>query len=152
MFKRKTRQIHFTCIFCVESLEEVPINAAYVYIVWELRNKKGLPKANCTGKTSGKPVTRNRVEWQEMFKTKVILSVNQKTNCLNHYYMDLSTYSKKTTYSSVQKLGKVSIDLAEYARCSRFTKSFLMRESLLNSTLKVTLEMIQESGDRLFKW
>lgn len=41
--------------------------------------------------------------------------------------------------------------MLDYAQGGKLTKSFLLRESLVNSTLKVTLEMIQVSGDRLFK-
>lgn len=48
-------------------------------------------------------------------------------------------------------LGKVIIDLIDYAQSGKITKLFLLRESLVNSTLKITLEMIQVSGDRLFK-
>lgn len=156
MFKSKKRRIQFKCKFTIESLEEVPINASLVHVEWHCRKTKHviLPKDKlCTeGRTHGKPVVKNRVVWQQFFEASVTIFVNEKTNCLEHCFLDLKIISQKTINSQQEKLGKVEVDISEYALSPKCTRSYLLRDSLLNSTLKLTLEMIQESGDRFFKW
>jgi hypothetical protein len=60
--------------------------------------------------------------------------------------------SQKTIHSStIDTLGKVIIDLTEFSQTGKITKSFLLKESKLNSTLKVSIEMVQLNGDPFFK-
>lgn len=48
-------------------------------------------------------------------------------------------------------LGIVSLNLAEYAGVEKETRRYLMQESKINSTLKVTVALTQISGDTTFK-
>lgn len=147
----KKRCINFDCIFTIESLEEVPIKAYDVCVVWSFKDTQSLFKNKINGKTEGKSIQENRVEWKQNFKICISIPLNAKTNEIETANLNLQISSKKTAQSSIMELGKVVIDLVDFARGGQITKSYLLRNSLLNSTLKMTIELIQTSGDRLWK-
>jgi hypothetical protein len=147
----KKRVINFDCIFTIESLEELPIKAYDVSVVWIFKDTQSLFKNKLSGKTLGKSIVDNRVVWNQNFKISISIPLNSKTNEIEHQYITFQIMSKKTAQTSVEELGKVIIDLIDFARGGKITKSYLMRDSLLNSTLKASIELVQTSGDRLWK-
>lgn len=103
MFSKRT--INFDCNFTIESLEEVPIKASDVQVHWTFKeNGFSLFKTKLNGKTEGKQIQDNRVEWKQPFKITISIPVNSKTNELEHAFLNFQILSKKTVHTQVGKL------------------------------------------------
>eukprot|EP01080_Neovahlkampfia_damariscottae_P001702 gene1702-471_t len=152
MFKKK-RIIQFDCDFTIESLEEIPIKATDVSAHWSFKENNSIFKQKVIeGKTEGKHIQNNRVVWMQGFKIPTSMFVNPKSNELEPRYLQIQIFSRKTIHSpTADNLGKVFINLQDFSQTGKTTKSFLLRDSKLNSTLKMTIELIQLSGDPFFR-
>ena len=152
MFKKK-RIIQFNCDFTIESLEEIPIKATDVSAHWNFKENNSLFKQKIVeGKTEGKHVQNNRVEWKQQFKIPISMFVNPKSNELEPRFLQIQILARKTIHSpTADNLGKVNINLQDFSQTGKLTKSFLLRDSKLNSTLKISIELFQLNGDPFFK-
>jgi hypothetical protein len=63
----------------------------------------------------------------------------------------LSIRSERRRKAGYEQQGVVEIDLADVADSGRLSRSFLVHESLLNCTLKVSVRMQLKSGDAMFR-
>ncbi|KAL0488229.1 hypothetical protein AKO1_015361 [Acrasis kona] len=169
--RHPARIIDFDCHITLESLEEVPIQGHSFYVTWKFRQPQFQPSLCEGGQTSMQPILKShRVDWREplgiMLKSKhlpsttfstaqpfVCLRVNNKTNTLIDCYIDFKVYYRQTPQArSSVCLGAASINLSVYALDNkRSVHSFLLKNSALNSTLKVSVLLKQMSGDRLYK-
>jgi hypothetical protein len=50
-----------------------------------------------------------------------------------------------------ESLGKITLDLAEFAGSKLNSRQYLLQQSKMNSSLNITVNMKQISGDPLFR-
>jgi hypothetical protein len=171
--RNPSREILFDCQITLESLEEVPIQGHSFYVTWKFRHPQYQPLLNDGGQTSMEPILKtHRVEWKEplAFSLRkqispqysptqtpsapyVTLRVNQKTNTLIDCFIDFKVLYRPTPQArSSRLLGTASINLAVHAGDNRRTlHSYLLKNTNLNVTLKISTLLTQKSGDRLYK-
>ncbi|KAG2838435.1 hypothetical protein PC112_g4479 [Phytophthora cactorum] len=99
-------------------------------------------------------LTANRVVWDAPLTiTNCILKLEPRTKTLKRCNLRISI--RQLAHASAggyTRLGVITVDLAEYLGGNKITRSFLLEDSRLNSTLNITIHNEQVRGDVMFRW
>eukprot|EP00761_Pharyngomonas_kirbyi_P004902 gb/GECH01004907.1/.p1 GENE.gb/GECH01004907.1/~~gb/GECH01004907.1/.p1 ORF type:complete len:315 (+),score=61.29 gb/GECH01004907.1/:1-945(+) len=149
--------VHLT----LERLEGIPEQTgASIYAKWRNPNKTWIKKRRRVedgnteffGQTQARALQfkpQNCVIWDERFHLgHCHLWVDKNTNTLESYPIKLSVRQIRT---HDRRIGRAYIDLAPFALSKKTTQYYLLRDSPYNSTIVVTIEMNQLSGDILYR-
>ncbi|KAG3099348.1 hypothetical protein PC122_g3589 [Phytophthora cactorum] len=85
--------------------------------------------------------------------TNCILKLEPRTKTLKRCNLRISI--RQLAHASAggyTRLGVITVDLAEYLGGNKITRSFLLEDSRLNSTLNITIHNEQVRGDVMFRW
>ncbi|KAL9117766.1 MAG: hypothetical protein Q9187_005695 [Circinaria calcarea] len=134
-------------------LNNIPLVAGTSYIKWHLPSSNS---AEHRGRTPKASIKDHKVNWDYEKTIPVRLTIDR-----NAYLQDSEIHFEVLQeYSSGARgerilLGNVKLNLAEYVEGSDdtdggITRRYLMQESKINSTLKISISMKQIDGDRNF--
>lgn len=141
----KARRPRFTLDLVIHDLNNVPLVSGSAYVKWHLRNSS---LADSRGHTPKAPIKDHRVTWHYS-RTAVLKLHIDRASRLSASYLDLEILQE---YSGRERivLGSLEINLAEYANRQKETRRYLMQDSKINSTLQVSVELTQMSGETNF--
>lgn len=149
---RRGPERRFRVDLTVHRLDHIPDIHRHLYVYWRARRAEP-----SDGRTRSHPVeTGNFVQWNDKAQFLVtILSDPTDPTILQESRLELQLRSEKrarwvgtTTY---QVEGNVSIDLSEVAAVLSLSRNFLVHDTKLNITLKLSLRVTHESGDKIFR-
>ncbi|KAF3918779.1 hypothetical protein AA313_de0203617 [Arthrobotrys entomopaga] len=105
--------------------------------------------AESRGRTSKIPIKEHRVTWRYTKELVVKMTVD-RNGMLSPVFLDLEIMQE---YSGRERiiLGTLELNLAEYVGRERENRRYLMQASKINSTLQISTELKQISGDTSFK-
>ncbi|KAK6534234.1 hypothetical protein TWF281_005565 [Arthrobotrys megalospora] len=142
----KSRRPRFNLKLQVQDLNNVPLVSGLAYVKWHIRES---PLAESRGRTSKIPIKEHRVTWRYTKELVVKMTVD-RGGMLSPTYLDLEVIQE---YSGRERiiLGTLELNLAEYVGRDRETRRYLMQASKINSTVQISTELKQISGDTSFK-
>lgn len=150
---RRVQERVFKVNLTVHRLESIPAIHRDLFVHWSAR--RATPS---TGRTPSQRVEPgNVVNWNStcVFNVTIPSEITDPT-MLQPAPLTLQLRSEKTSRwisstSSYTPEGKVELDMSEIAALSKVSKNYLVQDSLLNTTLKVTIRVLHESGDKIFR-
>ncbi|KAK6509567.1 hypothetical protein TWF481_004305 [Arthrobotrys musiformis] len=142
----KSRRPRFNLKLQVHDLNNVPLVSGLAYVKWHIRDS---PLAESRGRTSKIPIKEHRVTWRYT-KELVIKMTVDRGGMLSPVYLDLEIIQE---YSGRERiiLGTLELNLAEYVGRERENRRYLMQASKINSTVQISTELKQISGETTFK-
>jgi hypothetical protein len=138
-------RLRFRVHVTIHSLEHIPYARGFIMIKWKTKGHKH------EGITATREVTAYTCHFNEDFEYEQQLSVNKKTNIVQSEILRLSVRQDLTGRDDFERMGIVEIDLAQFAGTREITTIFLLKESKVNSSLRVTVRMRLIAGDPVFK-
>ncbi|KAK6523304.1 hypothetical protein TWF694_006188 [Orbilia ellipsospora] len=142
----KSRRPRFNLKLQIHDLNNVPLVSGLAYVKWHIRDS---PMAESRGRTSKIPIKEHRVTWRYTKELVVKMTVD-RNGMLSPVFLDLEIIQE---YSGRERivLGTLELNLAEYVGRERENRRYLMQASKINSTLQISTELKQISGDTSFK-
>lgn len=130
----------------IHDLNNVPLVSGLAYVKWHIRDS---PLAESRGRTNKVPIKEHRVTWRYCKDLTVKMTVD-RAGMLSPVYLDLEIIQE---YSGRERivLGTLELNLAEYVGRDRENRRYLMQSSKINSTVQLSTELKQVSGDSTFK-
>ncbi|KAK5162483.1 N-terminal C2 in EEIG1 and EHBP1 proteins-domain-containing protein [Cryomyces antarcticus] len=154
----KTRRPKFELHLKIHDLNNIPLVSGTSFIKWHLPSSQA---AEHRGRTDKVPIKDHRVDYGYTKTIPVRLTVDKNQTlepCTIHFEI-LQEYSSAGRGERIT-LGSIKINLAEYVEASEaagregeedgVTRRYLMQESKINSTLKISISMKQTEGERNF--
>ncbi|KAI9796948.1 MAG: hypothetical protein M1833_005894 [Piccolia ochrophora] len=152
-FVPKSRRPKFELFLKILDLNNVPLVSGSSYIKWHIA---GSTTAEHRGRTGKAVIKDHKVTWDYNKTLPVRLTVD-KHSMLQESYIHFEVLQEYSLGSRAERimLGGVKLNLAEYVESGDgegedITRRYLMQESKINSTLKVSICMKQVEGDRSF--
>ena len=143
----KGRRPRFHVHLSIEDLTNVPLVSGLVHVRWHLRDSI---RGEARGKTDRSIIKDHKVQWSSAHRWPVRLHID-RTGRLNDAWLDFDVYQELYQGKERHALGKLSLNLAEYAGVrEEVNRRYLLQDSKVNSTLLVAIYMQQVSGDRDF--
>lgn len=142
----KSRKPRFNLTLQIHDLNNVPLVSGAAYVKWHLHNST---KGDARGRTDKALIKEHKVNWRYERTVSNIRMTVDRSGMLNE---QLVIFEINQEYSGRERimLGTVTLNLAEYAEVEKETRRYLMQDSKINSTLKITIAMTQVSGDTNF--
>ncbi|KAF8418833.1 N-terminal C2 in EEIG1 and EHBP1 proteins-domain-containing protein [Tirmania nivea] len=142
----KSRKPRFNLTLQIHDLNNVPLVSGAAYVKWHLHNST---KGDTRGRTDKALIKEHKVNWRYERAVSNIRMTVDRNGMLNE---QLVMFEINQEYSGRERimLGTVTLNLAEYAGVEKETRRYLMQDSKINSTLKITIAMTQVSGDTNF--
>ncbi|KAI9720827.1 MAG: hypothetical protein M1812_002666 [Candelaria pacifica] len=153
-FLPKNRRPKFELQLKILDLNNVPLVSGTSYIKWHLPSSTS---AEHRGRTTKEVIKEHKVIWDYAKTLPVRLTIDRNgmlQDCEIHLEV-LQEYSSGAKGGRIA-LGNVKLNLAEYVEGSDadgeegITRRYLMQDSKINSTVKITIVMKQVEGDRNF--
>ena len=136
----------------VIDLNNIPLTSGTVHIKWRLPSSS---TAEHHGSTDKAVVVDHRAQWNYEKRLHLRLTID-KNHLLQPCELHLEVIQEFATGSHGEKnfMGRIKLNLAEYADKSDdeegIVRRYLMQDSKINSTLKLSVIMRQTEGDRSF--
>ncbi|KAI9096138.1 N-terminal C2 in EEIG1 and EHBP1 proteins-domain-containing protein [Phlyctochytrium arcticum] len=144
LFVSKARKVKFEVYCHVHDLTNLPYVSGLYYVKWKL--KQG---GSSEGTTAKCVVKDHTVNWDASFRLEPTMIIGKDGVLLP---CELTLYVRQLVGRSSEDVGRVSINLAEYAASRSKSKRFLLQESRLNSIIRVALEVRQIKGGLDYFW
>jgi hypothetical protein len=91
------------------------------------------------------------VRWEESNDIFCDLTVDLETDLLDPFSIRLSVREETEAPGKFNRVGIVDLNVAEFAGRKSSSRAFSLSNSRINARLKVTLSLLQLSGDPFFK-
>jgi hypothetical protein len=135
----------------------VPLVSGTSFVKWNLPHSTA---AEHRGRTEKRPIKDHKVFYDYETKLPVRLTVD-KNGMLQESWIEIEVVQEYSSSGRGERiiLGNVRLNLAEYVEQSEMaaegddmgvTRRYLMQESKINSTLKISIYMKQTEGDKNF--
>ncbi|KAF2794826.1 hypothetical protein K505DRAFT_324479 [Melanomma pulvis-pyrius CBS 109.77] len=159
-FVPKTRRPKFDLHLKIVDLNNVPLVSGTSFIKWNLPHSTA---AEHRGRTEKRPIKDHKVFYDYEINIPVRLVVD-KNGMLQESWIEIEVVQEYSAGGRGERitLGNVKLNLAEYVEQSEMarvdddddnmgiTRRYLMQDSKINSTLKISIYMKQTEGDKNF--
>ncbi|KAJ4304845.1 hypothetical protein N0V90_000373 [Kalmusia sp. IMI 367209] len=154
----KNRRPKFELHLRIIDLNNVPLVSGNSFVKWHLPHSTA---AEHRGRTEKRPIKDHKVSYDYEVKLPVKLVVD-KNGMLQESFVEFEVIQEYSGGGKAERitLGNVKLNLAEYVEQSEVnrveaeepgvTRRYLMQNSKINSTLKISVFMRQTEGDRNF--
>lgn len=145
--------------YCAQILDlnNVPLVSGSSFVKWHLPLSTA---AEHRGRTEKRPIKDHSVSYDYEVKLTLKMTID-KNGMLQETFVDFEVVQEYSGGSKAERitLGNVKLNLAEYVEQSEMgkaddepgvTRRYLMQNSKINSTLKISVFMRQIEGDRNF--
>lgn len=129
----------------IHELSSVPLVTGQVFVKWHILNSSS---AECRGKTDRVPIVDHKASWPKyqrecMFKVGI-----GRNGVLQERMLMMEVWVEMISGRERFRIGHVGVNLSEYASVKRETRRYLLQESKMNSTVKVTISVIHVEGSK----
>ncbi|KTW32811.1 uncharacterized protein T551_00296 [Pneumocystis jirovecii RU7] len=129
----------------IHHLNNVPLVSGQVFIKWHLKDSVHM---RARGKSPKVPIKNHKVIWNYEFSCFLSMKIDKHQHLSESWIIfEVNQESSELSGASHQLvLGKVDINLAEYAGLSKETECYLLQNSKVNSLLRISISMEQIGG------
>ncbi|TGZ79100.1 hypothetical protein EX30DRAFT_373246 [Ascodesmis nigricans] len=144
----KARRPKFDLDLQIHDLTNVPIVSGQAFVKW---NVEGVTRNVGRGQTERDPIKDHKVVWNFSTVVQDIRMTIGRHNMLQSQNITLNVFHEYPKTKEKDLLGTVALNLAEYAGLEGVTRRYLMQNSKINSTIRVTISMRQTGGDGYYE-
>ncbi|RPB15322.1 hypothetical protein P167DRAFT_551971 [Morchella conica CCBAS932] len=143
----KNRRPRFDLFIEIHDLNNVPLVSGQAYVKWHLQ---GSNRAEARGRTTKETIKDHKVAWHFTHTCEEIRMTIGRNGMLQEQLLIFEVCQEYAGARERIALGTVQLNLAEYTQVHRDTRRYLMQDSKINSTLKITVALTQVGGDENF--
>jgi hypothetical protein len=138
-------QPRFELILQVHDLINIPLVTGGIHVRW---NVEGNSRNDARGRTEKAPILDHKVTWAHATTCQIRMTID-RTGMLSETNLVLEVVQEAPNNGKEERvlLGTVKLNLAEYVAVDKETRRYLLQDSKINSTLKVSIALTQLSGD-----
>ncbi|CAB4390243.1 hypothetical protein RhiirA5_396177 [Rhizophagus irregularis] len=133
----KNRKVEFEVEVFIQELANVPLVTGLYYVKLKLKNGE---KSNSM--TSRAPIKDHSIFWNYKLENFVQIVIG-KDGVLMPCELNLKIKQELNGGKEINNIGKLSLNLSEYVGLNAMTRRYLLQDSKINSTLKLTINMKQ---------
>ncbi|RIA97683.1 N-terminal C2 in EEIG1 and EHBP1 proteins-domain-containing protein [Glomus cerebriforme] len=141
----KNRKVEFEIEVLIQELANVPLVTGLYYVKLRLQNGE---KPNAV--TSRAPIKDHSVVWNYKLENFAQIVIG-KDGVLMPCELNLKIKQELNGGKEINNIGKLSLNLSEYVGLNEMTRRYLLQDSKINSTLKLTINMKQTMGNSSYK-
>jgi hypothetical protein len=139
------RELRFKIELCIHELTHIPAPNGTLFVKWKT------PGGMISGETRRQRIQDHTVRWTETFEFDCTVTVDNASNVVDSCPIRISIRQETTSAAGFERIGVVTVDMAEYVSSRESTRRYLLEMSNLNSNLKISVRCQQTSGDPMFK-
>ncbi|KAF1816351.1 hypothetical protein P152DRAFT_505025 [Eremomyces bilateralis CBS 781.70] len=153
-FVPKNRRAKFDLDLQVLDLNNVPLVSGKSFVKWHLPHSAA---GDHQGRTEKRDIKEHKVTWNHEAHFAVRFTID-KSGLLQESWIHFEVIQEYSSGSKGERiiLGVVKLNLAEYVEASEaegdvgISRRYLMQDSKINSTLRISIFLRQTEGDRNF--
>ncbi|CAG8713466.1 25013_t:CDS:2 [Dentiscutata erythropus] len=142
LFIPRNRKVEFDVEFIIHELTNIPAISGLYYVKWRLKN--GNKRRDVTRRVE---IKDHSVIWDYKLQNSTKLIIG-KDGFLMPCELRLTELNGG---KEINNVGKLSLNISEYVGLNTVTRRYLLQDSKINSTLKLTINMKQTFGDVVYK-
>ncbi|CAO3673137.1 unnamed protein product [Umbelopsis vinacea] len=139
LFISKSRKVDFELSVLFQDLANVPLVSGNYHIKWKIKYADAP-----SGSTARAPITDHNVLWSQSTSTTVHLIVG-KDNILTPCDLKLEVIQELNGGKDTHTIGTLVLNLSEYVGSGTTTRRYLLDDCKFNSTLKLSIRLLQKS-------
>ena len=129
----------------IHELSSIPLVTGQVFVKWHILNSS---RGECRGKTERAPIHDHKAGWVEYTRECMFKVGIGKGGVLQERILNMEVWVEMISGRERVRIGSVSVNLSEYASVNSETRRYLLQESKMNSTVKVTIKVEHVDGLR----
>jgi hypothetical protein len=129
----------------IHELSSIPLVTGQVFVKWHILHSSS---GECRGKTDRAPIHDHKAGWSEYLRECTFKVGIGKSGCLQERVLIMEVWVEMISGRERVRIGIVSVNLSEYASVKSETRRYLLQESKMNSTVKVTIKVEHVDGSR----
>ncbi|RPB04239.1 hypothetical protein L873DRAFT_1759525 [Choiromyces venosus 120613-1] len=144
----KNRRPKFDLTLEIHDLNNVPLVSGQAFVKWHIG---GTTRADFRGRTNKENIKEHKVNWHYAQVCSNIRMTVDRSGMLQELPIVFEIIQEYAGARERIALGSVTLNLAEYTRVHKETRRYLMQDSKINSTLKVSISLDQVGGESNFE-
>ncbi|RHZ44755.1 hypothetical protein Glove_709g20 [Diversispora epigaea] len=145
LFIPRNRKVEFEIEVIIHDLTNIPLVTGLYYVKWKLKNSEK-PQSS----TERSPIKDHSVFWNYKLRNTIQLVIG-KDGYLMPCELRLTIKQELSGVKEINNIGRLSLNISEYVGSNSMTRRYLLQDSKINSTLKLTINTKQTFGDVVFK-
>ncbi|KAK9366361.1 N-terminal C2 in EEIG1 and EHBP1 proteins-domain-containing protein [Lipomyces kononenkoae] len=138
----KSRRPKFAVKITIHDLANIPLVSGLVFVRWHIQDSA---RGDARGRTDKVPIKDHKAIWNYEMDVARVRLVIEKDGMLSDKHVVFEVVSE---YSGEKvELGTLQLNIAEFVKEKATGRRYLLHESKINSTIKITLDCRQLSGD-----
>ncbi|KAK9481848.1 N-terminal C2 in EEIG1 and EHBP1 proteins-domain-containing protein [Lipomyces starkeyi] len=141
----KSRRPKFAVKVTIHDLANIPLVSGFVFVRWHLQDSA---RGDARGRTDKVPIKDHKAIWnyeREIARVRMVIEKDGMLSDKHVVFEVISEYSGEKV-----ELGTLQLNMAEFVKEKPTGRRYLLHESKINSTIKITLDCRQLSGDANF--
>ena len=129
----------------IHELSSIPLVTGQVFVKWHILHSS---RGECRGKTDRVPIIDHKAGWTDYRKECTFKVGIGKGGVLQERMLIMEVWVEMISGRERLRIGNVAVNLSEYASVKSETRRYLLQESKMNSTVKVTISVVHVEGSR----
>ena len=129
----------------IHELSSIPLVTGQVFVKWHILHSSS---GECRGKTDRVPILDHKAGWSDYQKECTFKVGIGRNGVLQERMLMMEVWVEMISGRERFRIGNVAVNLSEYASVKSETRRYLLQESKMNSTLKVTIAVVHVEGIR----
>ena len=127
----------------IHELSSIPLVTGQVFVKWHILHSSS---GECRGKTERAPIIDHKAGWHD-YRRECTFKVGVGRNgVLLERMLIMEVWVEMISGRERIRIGNVAVNLSEYASVKSETRRYLLQESKMNSTIKVTIAVTHVEG------
>ena len=129
----------------IHELSSIPLVTGQVFVKWHILHSSS---GECRGKTDRAPIVDHKSGWADYRRECAFKVGIGRNGVLQERMLMMEVWVEMISGRERFRIGTVAVNLSEYASVKSETRRYLLQESKMNSTVKVTIAVVHVEGIR----
>lgn len=129
----------------IHELSSIPLVTGQVFVKWHILHSS---RGECRGKTDRVPILDHKAGWSDYQKECTFKVGIGRNGVLQERMLMMEVWVEMISGRERFRIGNIAVNLSEYASVKSETRRYLLQESKMNSTVKVTIAVAHVEGVR----
>ncbi|KAK9380016.1 N-terminal C2 in EEIG1 and EHBP1 proteins-domain-containing protein [Kockiozyma suomiensis] len=140
--RSRSRRSKFWMKIIIHDLNNIPLASGTVYVRWHMKG------SDARGRTNRVPIRDHKASWEHSCEVEKVRMGIDRDGVLEGRIVEFEVVNLHSEEKVI--LGGLRLNVAEYVRVEPAGRRYLLENSKVNSTLKITIELRQISGEENF--
>ena len=129
----------------IHELSSIPLVTGQIFVKWHILHSSS---GECRGKTDRVPIIDHKTGWPDYQKECTFKVRIGRNGVLQERTLIMEAWVEMISGRERFRIGIVAVNLSEYASVKSETRKYLLQDSKMNSTIKVTIAVVHVEGTR----